>query len=178
MTITVNEIFNYEHKITVYKLFSAELIAFFPSLTRKWIVLLKCESKAFECPLVFISTSLLTSRRTAIQLLNAITMRFGGLLRDVFHSFFLCQYTETSHVQDMRYKHREGHGTITELLRLEGSCGDQLVQSPAQSRGNQSGLLRNVFIQSAFESLQRERLYNFSVQAVLWVIDHSHRGEK
>lgn len=130
-------------------------------------MLLKCESKAFECPLVFISTSLLTSRRTAIQLLNAITMRFGGLLRDVFHSFFLCQYTETSHVQDMRYKHREGHGTITELLRLEGSCGDQLVQSPAQSRGNQSGLLRNVFIQSAFESLQRERLYNFSVQAVL-----------
>lgn len=146
--------------ITVYNLFSAGLIALFPSLTRKLIVLLKCQFKAFECPLVFISTSLLTSRKTAIQLLNTITMRFGGLLRTVFHSFFRCQYTETSHLQDMKDKHREGHGRITELLRLEGSSGDQLVQSPAQSRGNQSGLLRNVFIQSAFESLQRARDYN------------------
>lgn len=90
-----NGIFNYGHKITtVYNVSSAGLIAFFPLFTKK---------KTPKNP----QPNLLTSRKTSIQLLNAIVMRLAGILKSVFHFFFLCQYKETGHLQAVKDRDRE-----------------------------------------------------------------------
>lgn len=73
----------------------------------------KCEFKVFQCPVVFISSSLYSA-------FEYHWMRFARLLRNVYHYFFLCQYAETGH------KHRKGLSSesnrrTTELLRLEGT---------------------------------------------------------